>query len=153
MKKIFILLIFVIFNITSLNASSDYTKGFMFYKKGHKLLNKDSDKSYKYFSKAKPYLLSSYKSSSARSAFMLGRMYCNGWGVTLNYKTAEKYFKDALNWGDKRSNCCLSRLYIMFLKTDIPKGEKYFKTAQKYNIPDCKDIKEYIKQNNLFDID
>jgi TPR repeat protein len=153
MKKLLITIFLFLMTTTYLNASSEYTKGFMLYKKGHKLLKVDSEKSFMLFKQAEPHLISAYKSNSARSAFMLGRMYCNGWGVSQNFKIAEKYFKVAISLGDKRSNCCLSRLHLMFLKDNIQEGEKYFKVAKKYNIKDCKDISAYIKQHNLFYIE
>ena len=146
-------MILMIFNISSLNAS-EYTKGFMLYKKGSRFLNKDKEKADKYFAQSESPLLAAYKSDkSANAAFMLGKMYCNGWGVPKDYNKAIKYFHDAISWGNKRSNCCLARLYIMYLKQNIKdEGQKHFKIAQQYHIPDCKDIKAYIKQNHLFDI-
>ena len=105
MKKSVILVIFMMFSVASLNAS-DYFEGFKFYTKGHKLLNTNSDKAFKYFLEAQSHLLVAYKSNSANAAFMLGTMYCNGWGVDKNYDKAKKYCTDAKNWGSKRKNCC-----------------------------------------------
>ena len=149
MKKIFILITLLFFNITYLNANSDYTKGFMFYQKGHRLLDRNTNKANKAFAKARAFLSSAYKTNSANAAYMLGQIYLNGWGIDKDYSKAEKYFKTAINWGDKRSNCPLARLYLIILKKNIVEGEKYFETAQEYHIPNCKDVKAYIKKENL----
>jgi TPR repeat protein len=58
---------------------------------------------------------------------MLGKMYCNGWGVERDYKKAEEYFLKAIKLGNERAYCCIARLYIRMNKKSLAK--KYLNSA------------------------
>jgi tetratricopeptide (TPR) repeat protein len=136
MKKI--LIIFSL--ITSIFAfDALYTKAFMAYKKGLNLELKNPKKAQQYFQQAY-LLLSQMKAETSQKYYMLGRMYCNGWGVPQDLDKAEEYFKKALKLGNQRVHCCLARLYIK--KGDLQKARKYLQYALSHESLSfyCRDI-------------
>jgi TPR repeat protein len=117
-----------------------FTKAFNSFKKGVKLIKTNPQKAQQYFQKAYILLTELNDKPSSQTYYMLGRMYCNGWGVEKNYKKAEEYFKKALQLGNERVHCCLARLYIRMGKPSLAK--KYLDYAIKNEKLShyCKDI-------------
>ena len=138
-------LFFTLLLVSSAYSLSDYTKGFMLYKKGSTLLDKNVPKANKMFSKALPFLEKAASENSSQAYFMLGRMYCNGWGVDVDFEKAKEYFIKSIDLGDKRSNCCIARLLIIKLH-NVEAGLPHLKQAEKDGIPACKDIKAYLRK-------
>ena len=145
MKKIFAIL-FTFSLVFSFDAM--YTKAFMAFKKGIKYESTNPQKAQRYFQNAFV-LLNEIKNDSSQKYYMLGRMYCNGWGVPQDLNKAEIYFKKALKLGNQRVNCCLARLYIK--KGELSKAKKYLKYALSHESLSfyCKDINpKTLKINN-----
>jgi len=107
-----------------------FTKGFQNFKKGMKIVKTDPQKAQIYFQRAYVFL-SEVKKPSSQKYYMLGKMYCNGWGVPRNYQKAEEYFKKALKLGNERVHCCLARLYIRMGK--YKEAKKYLDYAMSHN--------------------
>ncbi|GAB6046123.1 hypothetical protein JCM11957_17220 [Caminibacter profundus] len=128
MKKIFILLISVIF---AFSLDFTFTKAYRAFNKGIKLEKTDPEKAQKYFQKAYILLTEIKDKPSSQTYYMLGRMYCNGWGIEKDYKKAEEFFKKALALGNERVNCCLARLYIRMGKYN--KAKKYLDYAMSHD--------------------
>jgi tetratricopeptide (TPR) repeat protein len=137
MKKILFIILTTIF---AFGFDALYTKAFLAYKKGLNLELKDPQKAQQYFQKAF-ILLSEIKTTSSQKYYMLGRMYCNGWGTKQDLNKAEEYFKKAMALGNKRVYCCLARLYIK--KGELNKAKKYLKYALSH-----KDLAFYCKDIN-----
>jgi len=117
-----------------------FTKAYRAFNKGIKLEKTNPQKAQQYFQKAYILLSELHNKPSSQVYYMLGRMYCNGWGVEKNYQKAETYFKKALQLGNKRVYCCLARLYIRMGKYALAK--KYLNYALTHdNLSHyCKDI-------------
>jgi TPR repeat protein len=117
-----------------------FTKAYRAFNKGVKLEKTDPQKAQQYFQKAYILLSELHNKPSSQVYYMLGRMYCNGWGVEKNYQKAEAYFKKALQLGNKRVHCCLARLYIRMGKYAL--ARKYLNYALTHdNLAHyCKDI-------------
>ena len=136
MKKLFLISIMSVF-VFAFDAL--YTKAFMAYKKGVNLELRNPQKAQQYFQEAY-ILLKQIKNDSSQKYYMLGRMFCNGWGVPKDLDKAEKYFKKALKLGNQRVYCCLARLYIK--KGDLAKAKKYLRYALSHETLSmyCRDI-------------
>ena len=124
MKKIVILIALI-----SLSFAFDltFTKAFNNFNKGLKTYNSNPQKAQEYFKKAYNYIQQLKNKDTSQVYYMLGRMYCNGFGVQQDLNKAEEYFLKALKLGNKRVNCCLARLYIM--KGEKDKAKEYLKKA------------------------
>ena len=109
MRKIALILISFVFVFA---IDFTFTKAYRAFNKGIKLEKTNPQKAQQYFQKAYILLTELHGKPSSQVYYMLGRMYCNGWGVERNYKKAEEYFKKALQLGNERVHCCLARLYI-----------------------------------------
>jgi len=124
MKKILLILftlnIMFAFDLT-------FTQAFNNFNQGIKLANKNPILAQKKFKKAYKLLQSIKNKNSSQIYYMLGRMYCNGWGVKQDYKLAEKYFLKSLALGNKRTNCCIARLYFKIGKPY--KAKRYLQKA------------------------
>ena len=124
MKKIIILML-----IIGLSFAFDltFTKAFNNFNKGLKTYNTDPQKAQEYFKKAYNYIQQLKNKDTSQVYYMLGRMYCNGFGVKKDLNKAEEYFLKALKLGNRRVNCCLARLYIKMGKLD--KAKHFLKIA------------------------
>ena len=124
MKKIVMLLL-------SLNLifafDLTFTKAFNNFNKGLRIYNSNPQKAQQYFKKAYEYIQKLKNKDTSQVYYMLGRMYCNGFGVKKDLNKAEEYFLKSLKLGNKRVYCCLSRLYIK--KGEKEKAKKYLKVA------------------------
>jgi len=109
MKKIILFLISV-----SLIFAFDltFTKAFNNFNKGLRTYDSDPTQAQQYFKKAYEYIQQIKNKNTSQINYMLGRMYCNGFGVKEDLNKAEKYFLKALQLGNQRVNCCLARLYL-----------------------------------------
>ncbi len=103
-----------------------FTQAFISFKKGINFEKTNPKYAQKYFQKTY-ILLNQIKNNSSQKYYMLGKLYCNGWGVDKDYKKAEYYFKMAIKLGNQRANCCLARLYIKEGRKNLAK--KYLKYA------------------------
>jgi len=123
-----------------------FTKAFEEFNKGLRLEKNDIQKAQEHFKKSFEYINELKDKNTSQVNYMLGKMYCNGWGVEQNYSLAEKYFKNALELGNKRAYCCLARLYLKI--GDIQKAQKYLKYAKSHKeiANYCKDINEIKEQ-------
>lgn len=121
MKKIIILLSLIVigFSFEFTQAFMDFNKGIKFIKKGK--INKAQTFFAKSFAIVKS--LEEKGKGSSQVYYMLGRMYCNGWGTDKDLKKAEMYFKKSIAMGNRRSHCCLARLYIKEGKLKLAKQE------------------------------
>ena len=124
MKKLIIMLITAVF-LFGLNLT--FTKAFNYFNKGMRLEKTNPKKAEEYFVKAYALIQALPNKNTSQVNYMLGRMYCNGWGVKKDLKKAEKYFLEAIKLGNKRANCCIARLYIK--KGDLKKAKKYLNIA------------------------
>ena len=124
MKKILLIFLGV---VLVFGIDFTFTKAFKSFNDGVKLEKKDPQKAQEYFQKAYILINELKETPSSQAYYMLGRMYCNGWGVERNYKKAEEYFKKALKLGNERVHCCLARLYIRMGKYN--EAKKYLKYA------------------------
>jgi len=137
MKKIIAILFTIIF-LFSFNLT--FTKAFNYFNKGIRLEKTNPKKAQEFFVKAYALIQALSNKNTSQVQYMLGRMFCNGWGVEKNYKKAEEHFLKAIKLGNKRANCCLVRLYIKEGK--LKKARHYLnialsnKTIANY----CKDI-------------
>ena len=124
MKKI-VLFLFTINLIFALNLT--FMKAFNNFNKGLRIYNSNPNQAQQYFKKAYEYIQQLKNKDTSQVNYMLGRMYCNGFGVKEDLKKAEKYFLRALQLGNVRVNCCIARLYIKMGK--IEKAKKFLKKA------------------------
>ena len=124
MKKLIIILTTTVF-LFSLNLT--FTKAFNYFRKGEKLEKTNPKKANEYFIKAYTLIQALPNKKTSQVNYMLGKMYCNGWGVKQDLNKAEKYFLEAIKLGNKRANCCITRLYIK--KGDLKKARKYLNIA------------------------
>jgi len=124
MKKLIIMLITAVF-LFGLNLT--FTKAFNYFNKGMRLEKTNPKKAEEYFVKAYALIQALPNKNTSQVNYMLGRMYCNGWGVKKDLKKAEKYFLEAIKLGNRRANCCIARLYIK--KGDLKKAKKYLNIA------------------------
>jgi len=124
MKKIWVILITAIF-LFGLNLT--FTKAFNNFNKGVRLEKTNPKKAHEYFVKAYALIQALPNKNTSQVNYMLGKMYCNGWGVKQDLNKAEKYFLEAIKLGNKRANCCIARLYIK--KGNLKKARKYLNIA------------------------
>ena len=120
-------LLFIISISLSFAFDLTFTKAFNNFNQGIRLLNQNPSLAQQKFKKSYEAIQSLSNKNSSQVNYMLGKMYCNGWGVKQNYKLAEKYFLKALALGNKRVTCCLARLYLKMGKKNI--AQKYLKKA------------------------
>ena len=104
-----------------------FTKAFNNFNKGLRTYNTNPKQAQQYFKKAYEYIQQLKNKDTSQINYMLGRMYCNGFGVKEDLKKAEKYFLRALQLGNARVNCCITRLYLKM--GDKEKAKKYLKKA------------------------
>ena len=123
MKKLVVLIFIITFSF-ALNLT--FTKAFKAFNKGVRLEKTDPQKAQQYFQKAY-ILLTELQEPSSQVYYMLGKMYCNGWGVKRDYKKAEEYFLKAIKLGHERAHCGIARLYIRMNKKNLAK--KYLNSA------------------------
>jgi len=138
MKKLIIVFI-VIFSFA---LDLKFTKAFREFNKGVKLEKTNPQEAQKHFEKAFELINDLENKNSSQVYYMLGRMYCNGWGVKQNYSLAEKYFKKALNYGNKRVHCCIARLYIREGKYDLAKEHLEYALSHPEIKNYCNDINQ-----------
>ena len=124
MKKIAILIISLGFLFA---FDMTFTKAFNNFNKGLRTYNSNPQKAQEYFKKAYILIQQLKNKNSSQVYYMLGRMYCNGFGVEKDLKKAEEYFLKSLQLGNKRANCCLARLYIKL--GDYKKAKHYLDIA------------------------
>jgi len=143
MKKLLI----VVLSITTFLFAIDFTftKAWHNFTKGMKIVNQNPQEAQIYFKKSYNLIQKIKDRPSSQVYYMLGRMYCNGWGVEKDLSKAEIYFKKALSLGNKRVNCCLARLYIKMGKKELAK--KYLNIA--LNHPNLKIYCTDINPSNL----
>lgn len=121
----------------------EFTEAFMDFNKGIKFMNKGKvQKAQKYFAQSYAILkgLESKGKGSSQIYYMLGRMYCNGWGVETDLKKAEFYFKKAMAMGNRRVHCCIVRLYLKEGKVNEAKKELKYALSHKSIKSYCDDI-------------
>jgi len=139
--------IIIIFAISSLILGFDltFTKAYNEFRKGTSLVRNAPKLAQKHFKKAYLLLNKINNKNSAQIHYMLGRMYCNGWGVEKNYEKAKQHMLEAINLGNERSYCCLARLYLR--TGDLQKARKYLDLALSIKKISyyCNDIKSQIK--------
>jgi TPR repeat protein len=124
MKK----LILILMAISLFAIDFTFTKAYRAFNQGIRLEKTNPQMANKKFYEA--YILLQQviqKKPSSQAFYMLGRIYCNGWGVDKDYKKAEEMFLKALKLGNRRVNCCLARLYIRMNQKD--KAKKYLEYA------------------------
>ena len=137
MKKI-ILIIGVVIFVFAFDLT--FTKAFNYFNKGMRLEKSNPKKAEEYFVKAYALIQSLPNKNTSQVQYMLGRMYCNGWGVEQNYQKAEKHFLKALKLGNKRANCCIARLYIKEGKLKEAKKYLTYALSHKEIANYCSDI-------------
>jgi tetratricopeptide (TPR) repeat protein len=116
-----------------------FTKAYQAFNKGIRLEKTNPQKAQIYFQRAYVFL-SEIKNPSSQKYYILGRMYCNGWGVPKNYQKAEEYFKKAIQLGNERAHCCIARLYIRMGR--YKEAKKYLNYAMSHETLShyCNDI-------------
>ena len=124
MKKLFLILIFA---VASFAFDLTFTQAFNNFNKGMRLEHTNPSLAQKYFKKAYFFMQKLKHKDTSQVNYMLGRMYCNGWGVNIDYKKAEKYFLRAIELGNARAHCCIARLYVK--EGDLKKAKKYLNYA------------------------
>ncbi len=137
MQKLFIILLFF---TTLFGIDFTFTKAYQNFNKGIKLIKQDPQQAQEYFQKAYILIQQIKNHPSSQVYYMLGRMYCNGWGIKQNLKKAEKYFKKALALGNQRVNCCIARLYIKMHKNRLARKYLNIAISHKNLYIYCKDI-------------
>ena len=117
------------FTLISLSFAFDltFTKAFKNFTKGLQTYDSNPQKAQEYFKNAYNYIQKLKNKDTSQVHYMLGRMYCNGFGVKEDLQKAEKHFLDAIKLGNERANCCITRLYIKMGK--IEEAKKYLKKA------------------------
>ena len=124
MKKLIILLTL---SISLFAFDLTFTKAFNDFNRGMNLEKTNPNKANEYFKKAYFLIQQLKDKDTSQVHYMLGRMYCNGWGVKVDYKKAEKHFLRAIQLGNARAHCCIARLYIKMGKLNLAK--KYLNYA------------------------
>ena len=142
MKKLIFLLIGFAF-VFSFDLT--FTRAFQAFNKGISLEKTNPQLAQQYFQKAYVLISDQKDKPSSQIYYMLGRMYCNGWGVKQDLKKAEIYFKKALALGNERVNCCIARLYIKM--GEYEKAKPYLKYAMSH--PTLKNYCNDIDPNTL----
>jgi TPR repeat protein len=140
MKK----LVLVLFFILSFAFDFKFTKAFQEFNRGVNTVKTNPQEAQKHFEKAFEIINDLDNKNSSQVYYMLGRMYCNGWGVKQNFSLAEKYFKKALNLGNQRVHCCLARLYIKEGKYDLARKHLDYALTHPSIKNYCNDINESI---------
>jgi len=141
MKKLIALMII---SISLFALDFTFTKAFREFNKGVNLEKKDPQSAMVHFQKAYIYIETLKNKDTSQINYMLGRMYCNGWGVEKDYAKAEKYFLRAIELGNKRANCCLARLYIKEGKPELAKKYLEYAKTHKSIANYCSDINQSI---------
>jgi len=142
MKKIiiFLLTLHVVFAF-----DLTFTKAFQNFNKGLRTYNSNPNKAQEYFKQSYILIQKLKNQNTSQITYMLGRMYCNGFGVKKDLNKAEQYFLKSLQLGNQRANCCLARLYIK--KGDSKKAKEYLQKA--LNNPHIANYCEDIDKNTL----
>jgi TPR repeat protein len=120
----------IILTVTLFGFDFTFTRAFNLFNKGLRLEQTNPAAAERNFEKAYA-LLSTIKTPSSQKFYMLGVMFANGYGVPKNYQKAIKYFKLAIQYGNKRANCSLAKVYIQL--HNLKKAKKYYKEAMKYS--------------------
>jgi len=138
MKKLLVLLTVVF----AFGLDFTFTKAFQQFNAGVRMVKTNPDGAQEHFKKSFELIQTLKHKDSSQVYYMLGRMYCNGWGTQKDYNLAEKYFKKSLQLGNQRAHCCLARLYLKEGKIDLAK--KHYDIAKKNKLIAnyCKDIDE-----------
>ena len=118
MKKL--LLIFML-SLSIFAFDLTFTKAFKNFNKGMQLEKTNPKKASEYFQKAYFLIQQLKNKDTSQVHYMLGKMYCNGWGVNKDYKKAEEHFLRAIQLGNARAKCCIARLYIKEGKLTLAK--------------------------------
>ena len=142
MKKIILTLII---SLSLLGFDLTFTQAFNNFNQGIRLINKNPQLAQQKFKKAYNLIQQLDNKDTSQVYYMLGRMYCNGWGVKKNYKLAEKYFLKALKLGNKRVHCCIARLYFKMNRPDLAKEHLNYALSHKRIANYCDDL---IQQSN-----
>ncbi len=137
MKKLVILLISFTF-IFAIDFT--FTKAFNNFNQGIRLINKNPKLAQKKFKRAFELINKLKQKNSSQIYYMLGRMYCNGWGIKRNYKLAENYFLKALELGNKRVHCCIARLYLKMNRPDLANEHLKYALSHKRIANYCNDL-------------
>ena len=142
MKK---LLLVLLFTISAFSFDLTFMKAFNNFNKGINIVKSNPQKAEQYFQKTFFLIQMLKHKDTSQVNYMLGKMYSNGWGVKTDYQKAQKYFLRAIQFGNKRANCSLAKLYIKTNQLTLAK--KYLNYALSYQsiAPYCKDI----NANNL----
>jgi len=142
MKKIILILVI---SLSLFGFDLTFTQAFNNFNQGIRLISKNPLLAQQKFKKAYNLIQQLKNKDSSQVYYMLGRMYCNGWGVKKNYKLAEKYFLKALKLGNKRVHCCIARLYLKMHRPDLAKEHLKYALSHKRIANYCDDL---IKQSN-----
>lgn len=146
MRKFF-LAVLLLFSFVQAN---EYSKGYMSYKKGLRLLKTDEKRAYGYFKKSLKLLKAAHHEGSIPASYILGRLYCNGWGVKQDFIKAEAYFKENIKQGGIRSHCCLAKLYLVMDRkenSDIA-GEQHLQIAKRNHDTGCDKVEALLIEKN-----
>ena len=117
-----------------------FTRAFNNFNQGIRLVKNNPALAYRKFKTAYELIQKLKNKDSSQVYYMLGRMYCNGWGVKKNYKLAEKYFLKALKLGNKRVHCCLARLYFKMNRADLAEPHLKYALSHKRIANYCNDL-------------
>ncbi len=115
MKK---LIVAILLLVNSSYATNLYFNAFQDIKKAKRLLNSNPDKANNLFIEAAGYLKQVINSSinankpSGNALYLLGEIYCNGWGVKKNTKKAYKLFCAAKQLGNLKAKKQVNKLKI-----------------------------------------
>ena len=142
MKK---LIITIIMSLSLFGFDLTFTQAFNNFNQGIRLIHQNPLLAQQKFKKAYSLIQQLKNKDSSQVYYMLGRMYCNGWGVKKNYKLAEKYFLKALKLGNKRVHCCIARLYFKMNRPDLAKEHLRYALSHKRIANYCDDL---IQQSN-----
>ena len=137
MKKILLILIMA---ISAFSFDLTFTKAFNNFNKGIRFEKTDPQKANQYFQKAFFLIKQLKKRDTSQVNYMLGKMYCNGWGVNKDYKKAKEYFLRAIQLGNKRANCEMVKLYIKTGELQLAKKYLNYSLAHQSIATYCKDI-------------
>ena len=137
MKKLIIILIL---SISVFAFDLTFTKAFNNFNRGINLEKTNPQKANQYFQKAFFLIKQIKNKNSSQINYMLGKMYCNGWGVNRDYKLAEKYFLKAIKLGNARAKCCIARLYIKEGKKALAKKYLDYALSHESIAHYCNDI-------------
>ena len=120
-------LMFLLIAVSAFSFDLTFTKAFNNFNKGIRFEKTNPQKANQYFQKAFFLIQQLNNKDTSQVHYMLGKMYCNGWGIKKDYKKAEKNFLRAIQLGNARAHCCIARLYIKEGKLKLAK--KYLNYA------------------------